>query len=224
MTTIRTVAEMDPIERQYARAMHALDCGDQGWGHEPPVEVDHELEAHEPFDSDGAIGWPPILRALREYGLSLGSNEPARGDSARMTLRSELESVQALVAFDQEYVMSARDPGESMARSTHATLLMARSLTLSALVNLEHLEERIASESRLRLDRAEDRAALLEGIHGIHTAGPIDWSLAAAQFAEEAVRSGYFASVRLYPAHGPDDAQPDPVVDVWRGADVQSGS
>lgn len=60
------VADMDPVERRFARAMHDLECESLADG--------HELEAHEPWtdsDREGEIAWPRYIEALRNRGLAL---------------------------------------------------------------------------------------------------------------------------------------------------------
>lgn len=66
------VADMEPLEALHCRAMHDLECGEQGLYYGIPV--DHELEAHEPWsgsDRDGEIPWALMLAALRGRGLSI---------------------------------------------------------------------------------------------------------------------------------------------------------
>jgi hypothetical protein len=68
----RRVADMDPLEALYARAIHDLDCGEQGLA--VGIPVDHELEAHEPWsgaDRDGDIQWSIVVDALRGRGLAI---------------------------------------------------------------------------------------------------------------------------------------------------------
>lgn len=44
---------------------------------------------------------------------------------------------------------------------------------------------------------------------------------AATGLAEELSAAGWTVSVRVYPPYGPEDDQPDPILDVWRDADPE---
>lgn len=44
---------------------------------------------------------------------------------------------------------------------------------------------------------------------------------AATGLAEELSAAGWTVSVRVYPPYGPEDNQPDPILDVWRDADPE---
>lgn len=51
----------------------------------------------------------------------------------------------------------------------------------------------------------EAPAATIDGLHA-----------QAARFAEALAVDGRHVSVRIFPPYGPEDDQPDPLVDVWR--------
>jgi hypothetical protein len=73
------VADMDPLEALYCRALHDLECGEQGLSNGIPVG--HELEAHEPWsgsDRDGEIPWALVLEAFRGRGLAIVEAAHAR--------------------------------------------------------------------------------------------------------------------------------------------------